>query len=443
MPEKHGFPYQTVQFTKAGEVYDPGEVTALLEMVAPPGVTDLVVLCHGWNNTMKEAGALYDNLLRLLRAALAGGQVAKVAGRSFAALGVLWPSKKFADKELIAGHGAGVESAVADAVLLGQLEDLRVALDDPAADAVIDQAKKLVPLLEDKQTARSDFADLLRGALPRGAADEEDASTDLFALPGDEVMRRLSRPVLPPPSAARPGQGAAADVGDPAGRAAGFIGSLFAGGPKGAALNLVNFLTYYQMKERAGQVGRGGVYDVLKQIRDRRPDIGLHLAGHSFGARLVTAATAGAEGKPPVQPDTLSLLQAAFSHYGFAQRWDGVHDGAFRTVITGHLVSGPMLITHTVNDLAVGYAYPLASLLKNQVAAGLGDKNDRFGGLGRNGAQKTPEASDGELLDVGGAYNFSAGQVYNLNAGAFIKGHGDVAKAQVIYAMLNAIAGTR
>jgi hypothetical protein len=203
MPEKHGFPYCTVQFTKAGEVYDPGEAAAVLKMTATPGITDLLVLCHGWNDTMAEAEVLYDNLLGLLRAALTAGQVAQVGDRSFAALGVLWPSKKFADKELIAVHGAGLGSVVSDAVLLEQLEQLRAVLDDPAADAAIGQARNLVPLLEDKQTARSDFADLLRQTLPRGAAEEEDASTDLFALPGDEVMRRLSKPVLQAPGRPR------------------------------------------------------------------------------------------------------------------------------------------------------------------------------------------------------------------------------------------------
>ncbi len=443
MTEKHGFPYATVQFTKSGGVYDPGEVTLLLGLVSAPSITDLVVMCHGWNNTMEEAEVLYDNLLKLLRAALAAEQVAQVKDRSFAALGVLWPSKKFADKELIAGHGAGIESAVTDAVLLDKLEELKVVFDAPGADTAIDQAKLLVPLLEDKQTARHDFADLLRNMLPRTAAEEEDASTDLFALPADEVMRRLGRPVLPPLSYTAPGGGGIAAVGGSSGHAAGFFGSLLSGGPRSAALKLMNFLTYYQMKERAGTVGRGGVYDILRQVRDQRPDIGLHMVGHSFGARLATAATAGRDGKPPLQPDSLTLLQAAFSHYAFAERWDNSHDGTFRTVVTNHLVSGPVLITYTQNDLAVGYAYPLASLLKNQVASGLGDKNDRFGGLGRNGAQKTPEACDGELGKIGRPYDFSAGHLYNLNADAFIKDHGDIANAQVIYALLNAIARTR
>lgn len=442
MPERQGFPFCTVQFTKSGEVYDPGEVSALLGLVRPAGITDLLVACHGWNNTMDEAIGLYDKLLRLLREALDAGQVTQVADRSFAAMGVLWPSKKFADKELTAGHGAAIQSAISDEVLVGQLEELKAALDDPQADASIDRAKQLVPLLEDKQTARTEFAELLRGTLPKTAADDEDAWTDLFALPADEVMRRLGRPVLPPPGPAVPGRGGAAASGEPLGHSAGLFGSLFSGGPKGAALKLLNFLTYYQMKERAGTVGRGGVYDVLTRVRDARPDVGLHLIGHSFGARLVTAATAGPDGKPPLRPQTLTLLQAAFSHYGFAERWDHVHDGAFRAVAASHLVSGPVLITHTRNDVAVGYAYPLASLLRNQVASDLGDENDIFGGLGRNGARLTPEASQGVLLDVGGHYGFSPGLLYNLNADKVIADHGDVAKPQVIYALLEAIAGT-
>ena len=100
----------------------------------------------------------------------------------------------------------------------------------------------------------------------------------------------------------------------------------------------------------------------------------------------------------------MSLLQAAFSHYGFSQKWDDANDGAFRRVVTGHAVAGPTIITCTDNDKAVGLAYPIASLLAGQDAAGIGDKNDKYGGIGRNGAQKTPEARDLSLLDVGGTY---------------------------------------
>ena len=73
-------------------------------------------------------------------------------------------------------------------------------------------------------------------------------------------------------------------------------------------------------------------------------------------------------------------------------------------------IKGPLIITHTTSDKAVGMAYPLASLLAGQNASALGDKNSVYGGIGRNGAQRTPEAVEGNLLTVGGNYTFAKGE---------------------------------
>jgi hypothetical protein len=138
---------------------------------------------------------------------------------------------------------------------------------------------------------------------------------------------------------------------------------------------------------------------------------------------------------------TMSLLQAAYSHNGLAKEFDGEHDGAFRTLLAQQRASGPIMITHTKNDRAVGVAYPLASRISREKAAALGDQNDPYGGMGRNGAQHTPEVNGAsrELLDVGAAYQFAPGRVYNLLADEFIKDHGDVAGLQVAYAILNLV----
>ena len=48
-------------------------------------------------------------------------------------------------------------------------------------------------------------------------------------------------------------------------------------------------------------------------------------------------------------------------------------------------VAGPIIATHTVNDQAVGIAYALASRLANQVTS-FGGPEDKYGGIGRNGA---------------------------------------------------------
>jgi hypothetical protein len=135
-------------------------------------------------------------------------------------------------------------------------------------------------------------------------------------------------------------------------------------------------------------------------------------------------------------------LQAAFSQNGFAVKFDGTHDGAFRTVLGDKRVTGPLLITHTKNDMAVGIAYPLASRIAQHVASALGDENDPYGGLGRNGARHTPEAKgrEGILRPVGETYSFQRHCVFNLRADNFIKDHGDVTGHQVAYAFLKGVA---
>lgn len=432
-----------MQYTKDGAVHDAGEVAALMRQLEGGSVTDLFVIAHGWNNHMDEARSLYRDFFGHVRAEQDAGRVPGAAGRGYAVLGVLWPSKKFADKELIASGAAGASSAVTDTVLLEQLDDLKDVFSDPRADDKLEQAKRLVGDLEDKRSARRQFADLLRSMLPADAADDEDASTSLFELRGDQVMERLSKPVLPARPASGGTGGSAARIGDPASPAGGAAGiGRFFSGIKSAARNLMNFATYYQMKERAGTVGRQGLSPLLHDIRARRPDLKLHLIGHSFGGRLVTAAAAGRDDRPVAKPDTLVLLQAAFSHHGFARRFDGTRDGFFRRVVENQLVAGPVVITCTRNDRAVGLAYPLASLIAGQVAAELGDKNDLYGGIGRNGAQKTPEAVDGTLLAAGGAYAFQAGSLYNLKADQFISDHSDICGDEVAHALLTAVAAT-
>jgi hypothetical protein len=139
----------------------------------------------------------------------------------------------------------------------------------------------------------------------------------------------------------------------------------------------------------------------------------------------------------------MTLLQAAFSHNALAEKFDGQKNGAFRTIIQDKRISGPIVITHTKNDRAVGIAYPLASRIALDNAAALGDENDPYGGMGRNGAQHTPELSTAEsqLRQVapGQKYTFTPGKVYNLNADEIIKDHSDVTSVPVANAVMSAL----
>ena len=84
----------------------------------------------------------------------------------------------------------------------------------------------------------------------------------------------------------------------------------------------------------------------------------------------------------------------------------------------------------------------IANVIANQAAANIGDKNDLYGGMGRNGAQHTPEAIDAFLLPAGSAYQLQPGSIYNLNADTFIMDHGDVARNEVAHVLLTSIAKT-
>ena len=130
MAELAGFPYFEVQFTKDGAVDDRREVDGAARAArSGEPVTDLLVIAHGWNNDMDEARELYRGFFERVRAVLDASRVPAAAGARLAVLGVLWPSKKFADKELIPSGAAGFGGAVADAVLIEQLDDLKGVFD--------------------------------------------------------------------------------------------------------------------------------------------------------------------------------------------------------------------------------------------------------------------------------------------------------------------------
>ncbi len=437
MSEVAVFPYMEAEFTVDGTLNPLGQAAAISSFVqsAPPP-TDLLVLSHGWNNDIEDARTLYRTLLDSMRGLLGGPP----AGEGMAVLGVLWPSKKFTDASLI--PGGGIASAEADtAALAAKLDRLKAGL-APDRAALIDAAKAALGDLENRRAARSLFLDRLRGALARGPSDEPDAADQFFAEDAEELFTNLEAPILlltPPDEAGgvTGGLGGVGGVGAAGGEVAGLAD--FASGIVAAADRLVNYATYYQMKARAGTIG-GGLGKLLDQIRGSRSDLRIHLCGHSFGARVVTAAALAAG--TTLQPASLTLLQAAFSHNGFSGGFTfggATVQGFFRPVVADHRIKGPIVVTHTANDKAVGIAYAIASRLARQTNADLGDADDVYGGLGRNGAVHTAESVAGTLLPPGQRYELKPGAIHNLKADQFVADHGDVTNSAVANALLAAI----
>jgi hypothetical protein len=432
-------PILEVQIDKDGNLVIPSQEADIVKALTAAGntFTDVVVMSHGWNNDMDEARTLYRDFFRSLE------QVFPAAADKTLAIGILWPSKKFADTDLIPGGAASADSdPVADRVLLDRLQEMKNIFGDGDADQNIEKMKTLVGGLAADTNKQNQFVTLMGAILdqhtdPAQRSDDEGkvtVSDRVQKRGGADLLKSFGGPIL---QKVKPGGGGGASVGGLAGNpalrqggagAAAGLGDFFSG-IKAGALRLLNLATYNVMKDRAGKIGRDAVNPLLQRIQAATPAaLKFHLVGHSFGGRLVTATV---DGPNALRIQTLLLLQAAYSHNGLALNFDGTKSGFFHTVFDNRKVTGPILITHSKNDRAVGLAYPLASRLNGDDAAALGDANDRFGGMGASGAQNIDKAEI-PLLPVGGKYDLttSGKRVLNLNGDTIIQSHGDVARPE-------------
>src|SRR5438105_5686506 len=177
-------PQFEVEFTKDGAMFDQAQVNALLGGLT--GITDLLVLSHGWNNDKADASKLYDTLIgnidKLLDlrdepnipAPALRRFVDRLKDRKFAAVRIYWPSKKFTDSELIPGGGAvsmqaETENEKALITVLDRLKENPQRLGGTETDSnteqAIEKAKALIPNLGLTAEARKEFVALLKGIL--------------------------------------------------------------------------------------------------------------------------------------------------------------------------------------------------------------------------------------------------------------------------------------
>ncbi len=427
-----GIPYSAAEFDKAGKL--------LSQPTVPAGTTDLIVVSHGWNNDRADAEALYTKLFGNFADVTANDPA--IQQRKIAIIGVIWPSKKF--DELMTqpkgSKGAGgaaaagaTDRAASEEEMLAAIERVAPLFDDAGDTERLVLLRKLVPKLEDDPAAQGEFVETLRKLLDPDDSklseqSKDDGSAIFFRAPAEVIFERAGIDDALP----------ATPVANDEGHAAG-IGSFFSGAVNKVG-GLLNLTTYFEMKQRAGTVGKTGLSPLLDKLASRVERI--HLAGHSFGGRVVTAAAANSTTN---KLRSLSLLQAAFSHNGFSQK----RNGFFRSVVKNQRIAGAILVTHTKNDTAVGKAYPTASRISRDNASGFGDADDEFGAIGSNGAQQmeagevSPAAK--ELLATGQAYPIQPGKFHNLESSKFIidpnggDAHGFVYVAQVAWAISRAV----
>jgi hypothetical protein len=411
---------------------DQGELGTLLAEVPARGVTDLLFFSHGWNSDRGQARRLYE---------LWFGQVPGLLGRAGASaervgsVGVVWPAKRWADEAeptAAGGPAAGLDDtappAVDDPALV---EDLKDTFPGERRAEILDELARLLAERPEDAAALARFQTLMAELAdePDAARAEEDKGE--LALVEDNPAAVFGRFADAVPDTGA-GEGPAAGFGDAFGR-------LWKG-----AKEALRQLTYFEMKKRAGVVGKDGLGPVVGRLGDAAPGLRVHLLGHSFGARLVSFALAGLPdpGASPVA--SLYLLQGAFSHFAFADALpdDPGRGGALKGMASR--VGGPLAASFSVHDLAVGKLYPLASLSSQDDAAAAEDVLFRWGGIGHDGAQAV-QATGVDLGPVGATYPFQPGRFLNLNANAVVNrggppagAHSDIFHPELVWAGLAA-----
>ena len=450
MESIHGFDFFRLKFEANGKLQEAQTFEELKQRANAAGATDAVLLAHGFRNDENDASGLYTRFLETFRQHLSRPELQPSLGsRKFIVAGTYWPSKAF--KEAFGGDEGSVQGL--DDGELAQKEHVREQLEELQADEALspeqreslDRAIQLLDEVKGSEEAQDELVDKVLSVLDGAEIDATEGLDEIRAKSGSELLAALRSPIVLPTAADEEDDGGVAGVGavfvpgeDGATQGVGsFFGSVF--GRIGQFLNLT---TWYQMKNRSGIVGANGVAQAVRDLKASRPSLKIHLVGHSLGGRLM-AACAKSLVNPKLQPDSVTLLQAAFSHHGFSS--DNGHGtaGFFRAVVQDQVVRGPLVATFSKLDTLVGKVYAVASRLAGDNAKAIGDADDPFGGIGRNGSQKTQESVQDVLHEVGQPYDFAAAKVTNLDGSAnLITNHGDVTNPRITYAFASAVAQT-
>ena len=422
MQNIEGFDFFPLTFDDHGTLDPRTEFDALVERAKSAPATDAIFIAHGFRNDVGDATGLYTRFLQTFRAHLSRPELHDVAARRFVVGGVYWPSKPFREtftEEASATRGLR-NPAEAMAEARKQLEELKAGA-SPAHRAKLDKAIALLPKLEHDVKAQDEFVPLVLSILDHSKLDETEGLPQIQKRSGSEVLATLS------PAPAEGSRG----IGDAVGKVAGGVGQF------------LNLTTWYVMKDRSGTVGATGVADAVRALHASCTNLRIHLVGHSLGGRLIAACAKALCDSPMLQPDSVMLLEAAFSHFGFSADNGHGNAGFFRDVVAKQIVKGPFVSTFSAQDTVVGKAYSIMSRLAGDKTREIGDAADEFGGIGRNGPQKTVEVSNSKLHQPGEAYDYKPGVINNLDgSGGLIKDHSDVTNEAVTYAFASAIART-
>ena len=426
--------YYLIAFDKDGRerLDDPGGLMSerLPNAIAETRITDIFMVSHGWKGDLPAAREQYGRWIGAMLACKADREQFQEKRRSFSPLiiGFHWPSLPFGDEELgrTGPTFAATQSPTKSIEDLIEIYATRLSQTPAAREAlrVIITAAQATP-------RANELPEEVRNAYVRLDREAALGAEGPAAAPGDD------REPFDPDRAYR-ARGA-------------MVQRSFGGSASGDALLApLRQLSFWAMKDRGRRIGEAAGSRLLRALQDAGTANGVrfHLIGHSFGCIVVSAMLKGsvATADAPLPVDSMSLIQGALSIWSFcAQVPDADRAGYFREIVAGNKVRGPMLMTQSRYDTAVGKLYPIAAGAAGQVTFAPGQW-PKYGALGAFGARGLQLAcQDQPLRAVDEAYDFEPETIHNLEASSYIcegagfsGAHNDIARPEVAHAVWQA-----
>jgi hypothetical protein len=392
----------------------------LLEKARRENPSHVFLFSHGWKGDMPSAIEQYNRWIGAMWKLEADRQA---MGTDFRPLfiGLHWPSLPWGEESFAAAASFGTADAPAVGALLeaavehfGGGQGVRGPLEVIFRAFERDPAARILP--DDVVAAYGELAQAIGFSAGLGS----EAPPDQDGAP------------LDPQAAVRAERMASA------GESFGITGRI-----KNGVLAGLRQASFWLMKHRARTVGEQGMHSFVSDLQ-RACGANVHLMGHSFGCIVVSSILGGPGGNGTLTRPVNSavLVQGAMSLWSYADDIpESDKPGYFRHVLGKRTVSGPIVTTQSVNDRAVGFAFPAAVGLVNEVdfAADL----PKFGGIGSWGIQGTTSAEPRDMLDQHGDYRFEAGRIYNLNGSQFIPDHSGIDGPQVAHVLWQAVGAAR
>lgn len=410
-----GRSYHLISYDEAGrETPDPdgssAGATALSAITDPAAdITDVFILSHGWQGDIVDAVDQYDRWIA------AADPTFTATGIRPLVVGVHWPSKLWSSRQLkTASTGLLSDSSGSDPV------------DAVTVDEAVDEFAAGLGDSEEIRAALTTILDYASGVEPDRSASAADTLPP-WVVAAYKTLGGADGTAGDDPKLAESWDpttvfdGALRAEADPGVLSGGRWAKL-----RDAVLTPLRQLTFWAYKDRARVVGESGVADLVRRILTETPTtVRLHLSGHSFGTIVVSGAVRGPGGSPapPPRPVTsMCLVQGAVSLWAYSpsvpERRGGGR-GYFADLLSPAFVDGPIGVTRSKWDYAVGRLYPLAARIGGEHL--LSDELPQFGGIGTFGAAGIGEAVELPALARGqqSVGPFARG-VYNLDAAGII-----------------------